>query len=312
MSIRTDLALEAHEVCREDVKKDSEIDGVRADVHKDGCITVTKIEITNENGAKTLGKPMGKYITIESPNLKYSVDDYENTCRKIADVLCGMIEFTSEQPILIAGLGNTEITPDALGPAVMSKLIITRHMKTHMGDYFGSDFSNVCAVAPGVLGTTGIETASVIKGVVNEVEPIAIIAVDALAARSIDRISTTIQISDTGIRPGAGVGNRRDILDKDTLGVKVISVGVPTVVDAATIALDSFDAALEELDNTTLSENDKENLIKHTLSKNISRLVVTPKDIDLVIERAAKTVANGINLAVHKNLTFEDIESFVG
>ncbi len=312
MSIRTDLALEAHEVCREEAKKEAEIDGVKADVHKDGSITVTAIEITNENGAKALGKPIGSYITIESPNLKYSVEEYENTCKKIADVLGKMIGSTGDRPILIAGLGNTEITPDALGPAVMSKLIITRHMKTHMGEYFGSDFSNVCAVAPGVLGTTGIETASVIKGVADEVEPSVIIAVDALAARSIDRISTTVQISDTGIRPGAGVGNRRDILDKDTLGVKVISVGVPTVVDAATIAIDSLDAALEELDNTTLSDNDKEYIINHALSKNISRLVVTPKDIDLVIERAAKTVANGINLAVHKNLSFEDIESFVG
>lgn len=312
MSIRTDLALEAHEVCKEEAEKEAEIDGVDVDIQKDGSITITKIKITNSNGVDALGKPIGQYITIESPNLKYSVSDYEKTCEKIAETLCGLIGEQDDAPILIAGLGNTEITPDALGPVVMSKLIITRHMKKHMGDYFGSDFSNVCAIAPGVLGTTGIETASVIKGVVCEIKPSVIIAVDALAARSVDRISTTIQISDTGIQPGAGVGNRRDSLDEHTLGIKVISVGVPTVVDAATIARDSLDAALEEMGRNSFSDGEKENIIESSLSKNISGLVVTPKDIDLVIERAAKTVANGINLAVHKNLTFDDIESFVG
>lgn len=312
MSIRTDLALEAHEVCREEAKKEAEIDGVAVDIKKEGSITITKIEITSQNGEEAIGKPVGKYITIESPDLKYSVEDYEKTCEVIAQNLCELVGEINDKPILIAGLGNDEITPDALGPAVMSKLIVTRHIKLHMEDYFGSDFSSVCAIAPGVLGTTGIETATVIKGIVEQVQPSMIIAVDALAARSVDRISTTIQLSDTGIQPGAGVGNRRDGLNEETLGVKVIAVGVPTVVDASTIARDSLDAALHEVSSEKMSELEKEKLIHETLSKNISGLVVTPKDIDLVIERAAKTVANGINMAVHKNLTLKDIESFVG
>lgn len=312
MSIRTDLALEAHEVCCEEAKKKEEIDGVSVDIDKDGGMTVTKIEITNENGEAALGKPKGSYITIESPDLKYSVEEYEKTCMAIAENLRSMTKSFRDGPILIAGLGNDEITPDALGPAVMSKLIVTRHMKTHMGDYFGSDFANVCAVAPGVLGTTGIETADIIKGVAERVKPKVIIAVDALAARSADRISTTFQLSDTGIQPGAGVGNRRDGLNEETLGVKVISLGVPTVVDAATIAKDSLDAALREVHSGKLSDREKDEIINDALSGNIAKMVVTPKDIDMVIERAAKTLANGINLALHKNLTFEDIESFVG
>ena len=312
MSIRTDLALEAHEVCREEAKEKAKIDGVAIDIKKDGGITVTEIEITNKKGEQAIGKPMGRYITIESPDLKYSVEDYEKTCVKIAETLSSLLGETYDKPILIAGLGNNEITPDALGPAVMSGLIVTRHIKTHPDNFFDSDFANVCAIAPGVLGTTGIETAGVIRGVIEEVKPCAVIAVDALAARSTERISTTIQISDTGIQPGAGVGNRREGLDKETLGVKVIAVGVPTVVDAATIARDSLDAALSEVSSDVLSDNEKEELIRKTLSNNISRMVVTPKDIDLVIERAAKTVANGINMAVHKKLTFKDIESFVG
>lgn len=312
MSIRTDLALEAHEVCCEEAERKEEIDGVSVDIDKDGGMTVTKIEITNENGEKALGKPVGKYITIESPDLKYSVSEYEKTCMAIAENLRSMTKDIGEGPILIAGLGNDEITPDALGPAVMSKLIVTRHMKTHMGDYFGSDFASVCAVAPGVLGTTGIETADIIKGVCERVKPSVIIAVDALAARSADRISTTFQISDTGISPGAGVGNRRDTLSEENLGVKVIALGVPTVVEAATIARDSLDAAFREVHSEKLSDSEKDEIIKEALSKSITKMVVTPKDIDLVIERAAKTLANGINLAVHKNLTFDDIESFVG
>lgn len=312
MSIRTDLALEAHEVCREEAKKKEEIDGVSVDIDKEENITVTKIKITNQKGEEAIGKPKGNYITIESPNLKYDISEYERTCHIIAKSLCSLIGEQDEKPILIAGLGNIEITPDALGPAVVSKLIVTRHIKSSINNILSDDFSNVCAIAPGVLGTTGIETSRVIKGIIKEVSPRVIIAVDALAARSADRISTTIQISDTGIQPGAGVGNRREGLNKETLGIDVIALGVPTVVDATTIARDCLDAAFSDISTEKLSENDKERVINNSLSKNIKKLVVTPKDIDLVIDRAAKTVANGINLALHKNLSFEDIESFVG
>ena len=185
-------------------------------------------------------------------------------------------------------------------------------MKEHLKDYFDDDITSVCAIAPGVLGTTGMETAQIIKGVIEQVKPDLVIAVDALASRSLDRISTTIQLSDTGINPGSGVENSRARLDENTLGVKVLAIGVPTVVDAMTIASDSIDMVINDLNEEILADERKNNLIKHALSKNIGSLMVTPKDIDTVIEKASKTVANGINLALHKNLTFEDIESFVG
>ena len=311
MSIRTDLALEAHEMYTQSVKNSENIDGVDVDVTQNDGIKVTKIKITNDNGAKTIGKPIGKYVTIESPEIKYDVNVYEKTCKIIADEIKGLSNIQSNTKTLVAGLGNKEITPDALGPSVVSQLMITNHMKENMKDFFGDNITSVCAIAPGVLGTTGIETSQIISGVCAKVKPDIIIAVDALAARSLDRLSTTIQISDTGITPGAGVGNRRDELSKETTGAKVISIGVATVVDALTIALDSIDRALEDI-NQSKAEEDKNNLIKEKISKNISSLIVTPKDIDSVIEKISKTVANGINLALHKNLTFEEIESFVG
>ncbi len=314
MNVRTDLALEAHESLNEEAKEKSKIDGVMVDVKKEENVTITKIGITNKKGEEALNKPVGNYITIEAPNIKYSSEDYETACYFIKDSLIEMVgDLKNEnEPVLIAGLGNTQITPDALGPSVLSKLIITRHMKGYKEDYFSEHFGTVCAIAPGVLGTTGIETQKILKGVVNEVKPKAIIAVDALAARSADRISTTIQICDTGIQPGEGVGNRRDSLNYETLGVPVIAVGVPTVVDATTIARDTLDAAFSMLGENKIKESNKERLIYEVLSKNKKSLVVTPKDIDLVIERASKTVANGINLALHKSLSLEEIESFVG
>lgn len=301
--IRTDLAAEAREIFQ-NANSAAEAEGVTAKSEKKGSVTVTKIEIKNENGAKALGKPIGKYITIESPEIKYSVEEYERTCKIISDSLIEMTGDVTDKTILIAGLGNSEITPDALGPAVVSRLIVTRHMKEHMGKSFGSEFPTTCAVAPGVLGMTGIETADIISGVAGKVRPDLVIAVDALAARKTERISTTIQICDTGIQPGAGIGNRRSGLDENTLGTKVIAIGVPTVVDAATIVRDGIEAAFEDEDAEKISEK--------ILSDNMRRMVVTPKDIDLVIERASKTVANGINMALNRELSLEDIESFVG
>lgn len=313
MSIRTDLAIEAHEMCTQcSDEKAEEINGVDVDVQKENGITNTKIKITNENGEKVLGKPIGTYVTIEAPNIKYDIEIYEKVCKILADEIREMSHIESKTKTLVVGLGNKQITPDALGPDVISKLMITNHMKEHMKDFFSDDITSVCAIAPGVLGTTGIETAQIVKGVAQQAKPDLIIAIDALASRSLDRISTTIQLSDTGINPGSGVSNKRNGLNEHTLGVKVISIGVPTVVDAATIANDCIDMIIKET-NQIIPDDDKKNtLIRETLSKNIGVLMVTPKDIDSVIEKTSKTIANGINLALHKNLTFEDIESFVG
>lgn len=310
-NIRTDLALEAHEMYAESAEAEEKIDGIDIDVRAQDGIHVTKITIQNENGEKALGKPKGTYVTIEAPEIKYSVETYENTCRLLAEELRQMADIHEDTITLVVGLGNKQITPDALGPKVIGNLMVTNHMRKHMREYLDEGISAVCAIAPGVLGTTGMETAEIIKGIVGQVHPELVIAVDALASRSLDRISTTIQIADTGINPGAGVENNRAGLNEETLGTKVIAIGVPTVVDAATIASDSIDLAMKDMDEE-MSFREKHNLIKDALSKNIGRLMVTPKDIDLVIEKTSKTVANGINMALHKNLTFDEIESFVG
>lgn len=286
-SIRTDLAVEAHELSKREAKNAAEIDGVKSNVEKKENITVTRVEITNENGSKTLGKAIGSYVTIDAPDLKYSLETYEEVCEIIADEIRKMADISGDMLTLVVGLGNREITPDALGTSVVSKLLVTHHIKQRMSDFFDENISGVCAIAPGVLGTTGIETADIIKAVTEKVKPQLIIAVDALAAADIERVSKTIQISDTGIQPGAGVGNNREGLNEESTGVKVIAIGVPTVIDAATIS-------------------------KVEIPKEMAPLMVTTKDIDLVIERTAKTVANGINLALHRDMTLRDVESYVG
>lgn len=282
MNIRTDLAMEAHELTlREEA---GEVDGVIVKKETYENIELTHVEITNENGANKLGKAMGTYVTIEAPYMKYSIDDYENVIKLISETLEQMASIDKEALTLVVGVGNREITPDALGPEVISNLLVTRHAM----DFFDKDtVSGVCALAPGVLGTTGIETTDIIKGVTERIKPELIIAVDALAAADLKRVATTIQIADTGIQPGAGIGNNRKGINEETLGVKVIAIGVPTVIDAATIS-------------------------KIDIPEAMSPLMVTTNDIDLVIERMAKAVANGINMALHKNMTLRDIESYVG
>ena len=280
MGIRTDLAVEAHEMSRNDAEK---IEGVELSKTEHGKISRTVVDVTNDEGAKAIGKQKGRYITIEAPDLKYSLDDYEYVCNMIADELR---QLCVGEKTLVAGLGNRDITPDALGSETVSRLIVTSHIKKHMPDAIGEEYSDVCAIAPGVMGTTGIETLDVIKSVSDSVKPDTIIAIDALAGADISRVCTTVQIADTGIAPGSGVGNDRAGINEETLGVKVIAIGVPTVIAAELI-----------------SGGD--------LPDDFSSLVVTTRDIDLVIERMSKTIANGINMALHKNLTFRDIESII-
>ncbi len=287
INVRTDLAVEAHELSKKEAADVTEIDGVISRVEETGRITITRVDITNENGERALGKARGSYVTIDAPDLKYSLETYEKVCKIISDEIHKMADIDNDTLTLVVGLGNRDITPDALGTSVVSKLLITRHLKESMSNIFGSGIGSVCAIAPGVSGTTGIETADIIKSVISRVSPDLIIAVDALAAADIERISNTIQISDTGIQPGAGVGNNRDGLNEKTTGVKVIAIGVPTVIDASTIS-------------------------KTEIPKEMAPLMVTTKDIDLVIERSAKTVANGINLALHRDMSLRDVESFVG
>lgn len=312
-SIRTDLAIEAHEMCSQKKAEENHNEGIDVTEYSDGGVFVTVICVKNEKGAKLLGKPIGKYITIEAPELKFSSEVYEKACHEISKQIRLLSSITESTKTLVVGLGNKQITPDALGPSVVNKLMVTNHIKTHLSDLLDDSLSSVCAIVPGVLGTTGIETSDIIRGVVDKIKPELVIAVDALASRSVNRISTTVQICDTGISPGSGVENKREGINEESIGVKVIAIGVPTVVDAATIASDSIDIARSNGDlGDCFLDEEKTELIHKALTKNAANMMVTPKDIDLVIERAAKTVAGGINLALHHDLSLKDIESYIG
>lgn len=305
-SIRTDLAIEAHEMCSKEKAEETDISGVKVLEEEEDGIFVTVIEITNKQGEKELGKPVGKYITIEAPKMKFSDDVGQRACNIIAEKIRELCRISEDTKTLVVGLGNDMITPDALGPEVVSQLMVTNHIKTYMEELLDENYSSVCAIVPGVLGTTGIETTDIIKGVADKINPHIVICVDALATRSVNRISTTIQISDTGISPGSGVENKREEISQKSIGCKVISIGVPTVVDAATIASDSIDAAIEKSEELSeiLNHTDRREIVKKALLGSEKNMMVTPKDIDLVIKRAAKVVADGINLALHNADSF--------
>lgn len=328
--VRTDLALEVHEKNREVQKRtgqeSTEPYGEGVEVTEDGNdnIHVTRVKITSPKGEKSIGKPLGNYITLDIPRLKENDRDlYEDTCRAVAFELKRIIKLGEKDTVLVVGLGNWNITPDALGPKVSSYLMVTRHLHEYLPEQVDDGVRPVCSIAPGVLGLTGIETSEIVKGVVEKVKPALVIAIDALASRRMNRINTTIQIADTGISPGSGVGNKRAELSEKTMGIPVIAIGVPTVVDAATMANDTIELVIDSLmaqpgaSNEfyqmlkNLNEKDKYSLIKEVLEPYGGNLVVTPKEMDEVIERVSKVVANGINLALHKNIGFDDIDRYL-
>lgn len=283
MGIRTDLALEAHEIkSREATRK---LDGVTMKKDEQNGMTVTHVQILSEEAEKLLRKARGTYVTIEAPNLRYGVEDGRGVSDVIAEEIAKMADITEDTTTLVAGLGNRNITPDALGCAVAEGIFVTKHLSGKIKKALGEGIGNICAIAPGVMGTTGMETVEIIKGIAERIKPQLVIAVDALAAADISRINTTVQIADTGIQPGAGIGNNRRGLNRETLGVKVIAIGVPTVIDAETVCGAEFPPEL-------------------------APLIVTTKDIDTVIERMSKIVSDGINKALLPKLSYEDIESY--
>ena len=303
---RTDLAVETHEHFTENAEK---IDGVKVTDKSTKDINITQVVIETQEAAKKLGKPMGNYTTLQFPDLRYIDKNlYEKACKKVAEEIQLLLDDDINKPILVVGLGNRAITSDSLGPEVVDRLIITRHLFSHGIDMPLENYSSVCALAPGVLGITGLETEEVISAVCKKINPCAVIVVDALAARSIDRITNTIQICDTGICPGAGVGNNRREISENTLGVPVIAIGVPTVVDAATIAEDTLSLAFSDLAEKLPFD---EILHSGKISKEILNFTTTPKEIDILIKKSAEVVANGINFALHDNISFEDIDIFV-
>lgn len=326
INVRTDLALEAKEMYDEEHKKKKDIDGIEVINEVENDIKVTTVIIKNENGSEKIGKPKGNYVTIDIPSFTaYDGDTMDRVSQVVAEVLGRMVKkIDVEKTILVVGLGNWKVTPDALGPKVTEGIMVTRHLKTVMPDVMDNSVRPVCSIAPGVLGVTGVETVEIIKGTVERVKPDVVICIDALAARRVERVNTTIQISDTGISPGAGVGNNRKQINEENLGVKVIAIGVPTVVDAVTIASDTIDMVVDSLIAgsssgndfykmlNSLDKNEKNLLIRDVLSsKELGEMIVTPKDIDLTIESLAKIISNGINMAVQPNMDMEDINKFM-
>lgn len=292
--IHTDLALEAKEKYEED---NVEIRGViiEEDYNEEKDIRTTTVKIESENGAKSMGRPQGVYITLEAPNMSVPDEDYHREIsRELAKHIRKLVPVEKEMTILVVGLGNRDVTPDALGPDVISNLKITRHVIQEYGVHgMGEEMvHSISGLVPGVMAQTGMETLEIIKGVVDETKPDVVFAVDALAARSIRRLNRTIQITDTGINPGSGVGNHRHGLSEETLGVKVIGIGVPTVVDAATIVQDSMAHLLE-----TLEESEKKEFLEEMIAPSLYSMFVTPKDVDETVKRLSYTISEGLNMA---------------
>lgn len=286
--IRTDLALEAREFIEE---ANGEMRGVIVDTYSDAgdTVQVTHVQITTKNGAKAMGKPIGTYITLEADHLTEPDEDYH---REVSEVIAKQLrqllpDFKEEKSILVVGLGNRDVTADALGPEVVDHLNITRHMLRQFGHaaYACEKVHEISSIVPGVMGKTGMETAEIIRGVMDSTNPDVIVVIDALAARSTRRLTRTIQITNTGIQPGSGVGNHRNSLTEESLGVPVIAIGVPTVVDAATIVNDAIGHLHQDAPE-----------LKNTFH-DMNNMYVTAKDIDSTIKRLSFTLSEALNIA---------------
>lgn len=329
--VRCDLALEAQELYSETAGSETESEsGIHVDEYSShDLIKVTRVKVLNKKGEKNIGKPKGDYITIEMPSRFYGEQRiYEEMCRVTAKELKSLTDkflSSDDDVILVVGLGNRNITADALGPKVISSLMITRHLKQYVPEEIDKGVRSICGIVPGVLGLTGIETGEIIRGIADKVKPKLVIAIDALCSRKMERVNTTIQISDTGITPGEGVGNKRNALNRETLGAPVIAVGVPTVVDAATIAGDTLQMLVEAASGTKAIKDEparrvlgiigdaadsKYDLIREVISPKFGNFIVAPKDVDTIISDISSVVANGINIAVNEGITLSDIDRY--
>ena len=302
-NIRTDLAIEARDIYQESSRLD-EIPGIESEDEELDGINITRVRVTSEEGEKAIGKRKGTYITLESSALRENnPEEAEKITNALTNELKKLLGDCENKSVLVAGLGNSRITPDSIGPKTVSNLVVTRHLFSAMPSEFCDGLSHVCAIAPGVLGVTGIETGEIIKGVTDRVQPDFIIAVDALASRKMDRVSTTVQISDTGIIPGGGVKNARKEISKSTLGIPVIAIGIPTVVDLASITNDCINIFIENLQQKAMSNdvlNDLKNKdnygeIQEALDIGEYNMIVTPKEIDELIEKMKDIVSKSIN-----------------
>ncbi len=308
-NFRTDLALERRDIFKK-INNTDNIDGIESSVNKvSDSIIVEKVKVTNKNGEKAIEKPIGEYITIDVKKMRnIDEDEIQKIADTLKDELKGLINkhVDKKGEILVVGLGNLNSTPDSLGSKVMQEIDVTRHIFKYLPQYVSDEDREVSAISPGVLGTTGIETLEILKGIVDNIKPKLLIVVDSLASKSINRISSSIQLSDTGIIPGAGVGNKRKEISKNTLNVPVIAIGIPTVVELATLVSDGIDIFIDNLQDkaksndylNNLKENDKYEEVKEALNIGDYNMIVTPKEIDELIENMKNVVARGINFAL--------------
>ena len=308
-NFRTDLAVERRDFYKKTNKIENEINGIETEEQEiNEKLKVTRVKITNEEGEKAIGKTIGDYITIDVKDLKIATeDDIQDFATALSQELIKIIgkSIDKQGEILVVGLGNLYVTPDSLGPKVVKDIDVTRHLIKYLPQYVEEGTRMVSAISPGVLGTTGIETIEILKGIVQNINPKLVIVIDALASRSIERISSSIQISDTGIIPGAGVENTRKEISKNTLGIPVIAIGIPTVVETAVLVNDCIDIFIEKLQEEAKSndylnkmkEQDNYEEIKELLLPKDYNFIVTPKEIDELIKNMSSVVARGLNMS---------------
>lgn len=306
LNYRTDLAMESF-----DGEDQGALPGVDVNRWETGGVTLTEVVISDAAAAKALGKPAGRYLTMESPLLRRRDPDVRSAMAAIlSEELSRLMPDCGENDcVLVIGLGNRRITPDALGPSVIDRTLVTRHLSDHLFPL--SDMRPVSAIAPGVLGVTGIETMDIVESLVRLTAPCAVICIDSLAARDSSRIGATLQITDTGIQPGAGVGNHRRALTHDSVGAPVIAIGMPTVIHAATLARDAFDWLNRQSGDSAPHEEALSDMERSLLNTDLGDMIVTPREIDTLIQDAAGIIATGINRALQPELSDAEIAAMM-
>lgn len=322
VNVRTDLAIEATNYYKEN--NNEQLDGIEVIEKEEDGNAITIVKVLNKNGVEKIGKPIGSYITIEIPEFTaYDGQLMDDSSKVLGTTLKSFLKVKKDDKILIVGLGNLKVTPDALGPKVAEKIMVTRHLEAVMPEVMEESVISTATISPGVLGVTGIETYEIVKSIVDRIKPTLVICVDALASRKTERVNRTIQICNTGISPGSGIGNHRIMLNEESLGTKVIGIGVPTVVHASTVANDTIDLLLDDLITKSseggefynmlksVDKDEKSMLIEEILNPFLGDMIVTPKEVDLMIDSLSKIIANGINIAIQPEMTMEDINKFL-
>lgn len=313
--VRTDLAVEAHA----EAARRRSIDGVTVEERKDGPITVQCVTIENASAGARIGKPPGRYTTVHSAQLRQRSRSHgHQVAAELATELATLLALEENTSVLLVGLGNWNATPDALGPRVLEHVLVTRHLGGAVPSELTGRLRPVAAVAPGVLGLTGMETGEIVRGIVHEVRPDRVVCIDALAAQDPDRLCTTIQLADSGIRPGSGVGNHRAALTRETLGVPTVAIGVPTVVHAIAIVESSLESVTESFRGRgrwadligRFGADEDRALLRRVLEPRLGTLMVTPKEIDILIREVAWVIAGALNAVLHPGIDLSDFGEY--